>query len=222
MNLTNSIDDIWFTSDQHFGHENIIKYCSRPFCYVAEMNATIIERWNSVVKPNDLVFNLGDLTMSWKKEKIQEIYDQLNGTKILIKGNHDHRKTIPVDAFVSIHDHLQITGDGFDFILIHDPATASANHSSPQKYLCGHLHSSPDRRIYYNWIDVGVDAHDFTPVSLRNLLKLFEDETKKGLSPDELLQRSTSGYNQYVQRRRDPSRPSSNVSQLSQESKSSI
>lgn len=212
MQLTNPIDEIWLTSDQHIGHSNIITYCNRPFSSLDEMSKTLIERWNSVVKPHHLVFNLGDLTMSWKKEKIKEIYDQLNGTKILIKGNHDHRKTIPVEAFASIYDYLQIVGDEFDFILVHDPAAASSNHASAQKYLCGHLHSSPDRRMYYNWADVGVDAHNFTPVSLRTLLKLFDDETKKGLSPDELLQRSTSGYNQYVQRRRNPSRPSDNVS----------
>lgn len=203
---------IYFTSDQHFGHKNILTYTSRPFFYVEEMDTKLIENWNSVVSSEDLVYVIGDITMNYKKEKMKEIYDQLNGTKILIKGNHDHRKTIPVEAFESIHEQLQITGDGYDFILVHDPAPASANHMNGQKYLCGHLHSSPDRRVYYNWIDVGVDAHNFTPVSLEALLKLFEDETKKGLSTDELLLASASSYNKYVQRRRDPSRASSNIS----------
>lgn len=211
-NLLNlSEPKVWFTSDRHVGHVNILKYCQRPFYYVEEMNQALIDNWNSVVGPNDLVYDLGDITMSYKKDKMFEIYSQLNGKKILIRGNHDNPKTIPIEAFESIHKSLQITGEGYDFILIHDPATASANHMNAQKYLCGHLHSTPDRRVYYNWIDVGVDAHNFTPVSLETILKLFKDEAEKGLSAHELLQRSTSSYNQYVQRRRDSSRPSNNV-----------
>ena len=215
MNLTTqtipSDTKVWFTSDRHVGHTNIIRYCSRPFYYVEEMNQALMDNWNAVVGPNDLVYDLGDITMSYKKEKMLEIYNQLNGRKILIEGNHDKHKTIPVDAFESVHKALQIIGEGYDFILVHDPATASANHMDGQKYLCGHLHSSPERRVYYNWIDVGVDAHNFTPVSLETILKLFKDETEKGLSAHELLQRATSSYNQYVQRRSDPSYTSYHV-----------
>ena len=56
--------DIWFTSDSHFGHRNIITYSSRPFSSVEEMDETLIQNWNSVVKPNDLIFNLGDVFFS--------------------------------------------------------------------------------------------------------------------------------------------------------------
>ena len=202
---------IFFTSDQHFGHTNILKYCDRPFLSIEEMNETIIKNWNSIVNKEDTTYVVGDITMKYGKTRMKEIFDQLNGTKILITGNHDNKGNIPSECFLHVLKRLHITGEGYDFILIHDPAEASANHMNDQKYLCGHLHSSPDRKMYYNWYDVGVDANNFTPISLENILKQFEDETKKGFSTDELLLRSTSSYNQYAQRRCDSSRTPHNI-----------
>jgi calcineurin-like phosphoesterase family protein len=171
--------NIFFTSDPHYGHLNIIRYCNRPFQTVEEMDQVIIDNWNSVVKEDDLVYVIGDITMSYKKEKMKNIFDRLNGNKVLIKGNHDKRHTIPVESFIDIVERVRIVGDNYDFVLVHDPAEASANHSSGQKYLCGHLHSLKPDRIYHNWIDIGVDANDFTPISLEQVINLFENEATK-------------------------------------------
>jgi len=178
---------IFFTSDPHYGHLNIIKYCNRPFYYIEEMNKALINNWNSVVDKDDLVYIIGDLSMSYNKEKLKAILEQLNGTKILIKGNHDRTKNIPTECFQSIHDRLQITGENYNFILVHDPAEASANHFNKQKYLCGHLHRTINYHSYDNWIDVGVDANNFTPISLEKILKIFKNEDKEKLGIDELL-----------------------------------
>lgn len=174
----------------HFGHANIIKYCQRPFASTDEMDQTIIDNWNSVVGVDDLVYIIGDITMSFSKKRMKAIFDQLNGTKILIKGNHD-KGHIPYAAFESVVERLHIIGDGYDFILVHDPAEAAANHMDEQKYLCGHLHSFPQNRVYKNWIDVGVDANNFTPILLDECIKLFKDESEKELSVNELLQSGT-------------------------------
>ena len=83
------IPTIFFTSDLHFGHEGIIRMCNRPFQTLEEMDETLIKNWNSLAKPKDKVYVLGDFFMYYKKPKLREILNRLNGTKILIKGNHD-------------------------------------------------------------------------------------------------------------------------------------
>ena len=81
---------IFFTSDTHFGHTNIMKYCKRPFETVEEMDQTIIDNWNSVVRPEDIVFHLGDFGFCGSL-RLREIVDQLNGKIYLITGNHDRK-----------------------------------------------------------------------------------------------------------------------------------
>ena len=76
-------------SDTHFNHTNIIKYCNRPFKDVKEMNKAMIKNWNSVVSKRDVVIHLGDVALG-NKEEARKIIKQLNGRKILIKGNHDN------------------------------------------------------------------------------------------------------------------------------------
>lgn len=81
----------FFTSDTHFNHFNIIKYCSRPFSSTEDMNREMILRWNAVVAPEDIVYHLGDFAMG-KASEWPKILHQLNGArKILILGSHDRR-----------------------------------------------------------------------------------------------------------------------------------
>ena len=78
--------NIWFTSDTHFYHEQDFLYKPRGFESFEEMNEAIVERWNSVVKPGDIVYHLGDMVMSHYDINIIK---RLNGTIFLIRGNHD-------------------------------------------------------------------------------------------------------------------------------------
>lgn len=75
-------------ADTHFGHENIIKYCNRPFANAAEMDTYMIEVWNSIVGQDDVVWMLGDFALA-DKEKIRHLVRKLKGNKRLILGNHD-------------------------------------------------------------------------------------------------------------------------------------
>src|ERR1700690_2381531 len=77
----------WFTSDLHFGHNNIIRYCQRPFRDVHEMHNAMIQTWNETVKEGDEVYVVGDFSLSARYCK--EFLPRLNGTKILVVGNHD-------------------------------------------------------------------------------------------------------------------------------------
>lgn len=79
---------IYFISDTHFNHENIIKYCNRPFKNSKEMNETIIKNWNDIINENDIIYHLGDLALG-RKELIFDITKRLKGKKYLIRGNHD-------------------------------------------------------------------------------------------------------------------------------------
>ena len=81
---------IFAIADTHFGHENIIKYCNRPFKNAYEMDKTLIKNWNETVSNDDVVLHLGDFCLS-SKERAREICRVLNGKKILIMGNHDNR-----------------------------------------------------------------------------------------------------------------------------------
>lgn len=80
---------VFFTSDLHFGHENVIRFDKRPFMTVDEMDEELIRRWNAKVAEGDLVYVLGDLIWKSKNNDAPALLKRLNGSKILIKGNHD-------------------------------------------------------------------------------------------------------------------------------------
>ena len=75
---------IFFTSDHHFGHTNIIRFSERPFKTIEEMDDELINRWNEKVSSSDIVYHLGDISLA-RPERTKEIFDQLNGTIFLVK-----------------------------------------------------------------------------------------------------------------------------------------
>lgn len=79
---------IFFTSDTHFWHANVIRYCDRPYSSVEEMNEALVDNWNSVVRAEDTIYHLGDFSLS--RRAAETILPRLSGRKILVAGNHDH------------------------------------------------------------------------------------------------------------------------------------
>lgn len=77
----------WFTSDPHFFHNNVIRYCDRPFSSVEEMNEALIRNWNEVVRPGDTVICLGDFSLAFRP--VELFSARLMGDKFLVPGNHD-------------------------------------------------------------------------------------------------------------------------------------
>ena len=98
----------FFTADLHLGHSRILTYCHRPFISVEQMDAALIDNWNKKVGPKDTVYILGDFTFR-VTEKRQEYLDDLNGTKILIRGGHDKHVG---QLNIPVHDLLTINIDG--------------------------------------------------------------------------------------------------------------
>src|ERR1700744_1409385 len=92
---------IYFTSDTHFGHENIIRYSNRPFKDVEHMNEELVRRWNSRVGHTDIVYHLGDVALM-KGADPDSILIRLNGIIHLCPGNHDSKKTMGHSRWASV------------------------------------------------------------------------------------------------------------------------
>lgn len=185
-------DKLFFTSDTHFGHKNIIKYCNRPFKTVEEMNEALIENWNKIVPRDGVVVHCGDFTYPFKDSNIidqyQKYFSQLKGSIILIRGNHDE---IPLGVYESInnlgtrsfevHDQLMFNVDGVGMFASHYPATVFPG----QYQVFGHLHTLKDDTSFFikgktsdvlkpTQYDVGVDQNDFRPISYWELCNIFK------------------------------------------------
>ena len=95
---------IWFVSDTHFGHKNILKYTKRPFSSVEEMDEILIANWNNRVKEEDEVYHLGDVALC-SPNKLRKILDRLKGKIYLIRGNQDRSAEACRDRFEWIKDY---------------------------------------------------------------------------------------------------------------------
>ena len=155
---------IYFSADTHFSHENIIKYCNRPFENVEQMNETMISNWNKVVKSNDDIYFLGDFGLGTEKHLLP-IYNRLNGRKFLIVGSHDrHSVKLPwsgIDNIKVIHiEKIPIT-------LCHYAMRTWHKSHFNSWHLYGHSHGR--LQGFGKSFDVGVDAWNFTPVSFHDV-----------------------------------------------------
>lgn len=121
--MSNKSWTTWISSDQHYGHEAVIKFCDRPFSSVEEMNEAMIFNWNKVVKPEDLCIFVGDVFMHTKPQQIKEILSRLNGNrKILIFGNHDRERHKMMNlGFALVVDEMVMTIAGEKVHFSHYP-----------------------------------------------------------------------------------------------------
>lgn len=155
---------IYFIADTHFNHANIIKYCNRPFNNTYEMNEYIIQKWNSVVKKDDTVYHLGDVGFGQLQE-VKSLVERLNGTKILLKGNHDFKigtNTWKEIGFSEVYKKKIVLGN---LILTHAPTEEVGEN---QINVFGHIHDKPldERFDKDNHICVSCDVIDYTPISV--------------------------------------------------------
>lgn len=194
----------YFTADLHLGHENIIKYCDRPFSGVEEMNAAIVANWNAIVAPDDTVHVLGDVVMGRREETLLFI-GQLTGHKILYPGNHDHcwyghgPRALRHEAeyleagFEELRQGpIRTTLGGRDVLLCHLPYRGDSRGTDRYRehrpvdqglwLLHGHIHEKWRQRD--RMINVGVDVWDFKPVGEAILASLMEESSAaEGMPP---------------------------------------
>lgn len=164
---------IFVTSDTHFGHENIMKYCARPFKSVEEMNARMIENWNAVVTNEDIVYHLGDFALGNTDEALK-ILASLRGAKILLKGNHDSRKIVESPLWGGVIDYLELCNAATEkvrYVMSHYPFKSWNGSNWGSINLHGHCHGLIARTRQQ--IDVGADCFNFTPVELLAIPKIL-------------------------------------------------
>jgi len=158
--------NIFFTSDHHFMHKNIIRYEDRPFESVEEMNRELASRWNQVVGKDDVIFLLGDFCFGGQ-QLWRFILKGLNGVKYLVPGNHD--KSIVEECFVHTYPIMNLIVCGQRITLCHYPILSWYQRSRGAWHLHGHTHSKELPHQDPLRVNVGVDRWDFYPVSFNEL-----------------------------------------------------
>ena len=181
---------VFFTADLHFGHENIIRHCNRPFSSADEMDAALIRNWNATVGPRDEVYILGDLTMQ-PASKAHEYLEALKGRKFFIRGNHDRF----LDGFEPykhdlawVKDYHVLKYAGRKIVLFHYPIAEWDGFFRDSIHLYGHIHNSAASTARLPGglaFNVGVDCWGFRPISADQILTLAA-EKEKGVHDEQL------------------------------------
>ena len=181
----------FYISDWHYGHENVISFDARPFTSLEEMNAELVNRWNSAVSPGDQVYVLGDMFWCKGSEAIP-VLEKLNGQKFLIRGNHDRCNDGRfLKQFAKVADYMEIKDGGERVVLSHYPIPCFKNHFYGWCHLYGHVHTSFEwnmmKRVKFlmeelydkpcRMYNVGcmLPYMDYTPRTLDQILRLCGD-----------------------------------------------
>ena len=189
MNYKFDGSKVYFTSDTHFNHANIIGFCNRPFKSVEEMNEKLIENWNNVVGADDIVFHLGDFCLGGSAEWTK-VLDRLNGKIYLIQGNHDMKNLRQgyTNRFELITMQMHIEVGKQKIYLNHCPFLCYGGAYRDTWQLFGHVHTSKyntgkdKSRLAYLFptqYDVGVDNNNFTPVFFEQVKSIIKKQVEQ-------------------------------------------
>lgn len=188
MNFKFDRSRVFFTSDTHFNHANIIRYCQRPFKDVDEMNEVMIANWNNTVGNDDVIFHLGDFCLGEAAEWTK-LLDRLNGRIYLILGNHDLKNIRQgfIGRFEHVAMQMHIEVGKKRIYLSHYPFLCfEGGYKTDVWQLFGHVHTRSSNTdidagrlqfLYPTQYDVGVDNNDFTPI----LFELVREKITKQL-----------------------------------------
>jgi calcineurin-like phosphoesterase family protein len=171
-----SIMRTFITSDLHFGHKNIMSFCPQSRARfrndVNYMNEQMVAEWNSIVKPGDLVYILGDVAFL-PAQKAAEYMNRCNGRKILVQGNHD-RKTLNDPSFRScfeeVHHYLDINYNGHKCVMFHYPIAEWDQMHRGALHFHGHLHGGTSGMEEFRCRDMGMDATGMIVVEMERAI----------------------------------------------------
>lgn len=177
------MSNLFFTSDEHYGHANIIKFCNRPFKNIWESRDVIVAKHNAKVPKGSITYHLGD--MFWRTFPLKEALDTLNalnGQHYFIWGNHDElieRNEILQAGFIGIKDLHVIQSHDPKIVLCHYAMRTWRGSHRGTWQLYGHTHATlPDAGTLN--IDVGVDAWDFAPVAIEEIEAVMRNKIALG------------------------------------------
>lgn len=190
---------IFFTSDLHIGHRNILRFCQRPFLDLKDMATDIAANWNSVVGENDIIFDLGDMFWWNSRHEVKKFVDKLNGTIYKVPGNHDmdcrrlfelcdpEKVTVLDDiSVVWIENLFPETNRVTELWLSHMPLMTWPHRGNGAINLFGHIHSGPlstasmdvPEKDLHLWpkqqYDVGADNNNYTPIEIQEIFKKLD------------------------------------------------
>ena len=166
---------IFFVSDPHFDHANIIDYCKRPFSDVNEMNHVIEENWRTMIPSDGRVIFLGDMSFGRGSRSPRWWAERLNGRKIYIKGNHD--RGVGEHSNIKTVDRIAKSGllilSGCRIYLNHFPDNIPNDWKGWSVH--GHIHNNgPFLNVGRKRINVSLDVTKFKPVPLTRILEIIE------------------------------------------------
>lgn len=179
------MSNTWFTADTHFNHANIIRYCNRPFSSVEEHNEVILDNLNTLVKPEDTLFHLGDFSFG-----DHEIFRKRIRCRniIMIIGNHDPKfsngepKGFFKSLFPECHRILDVNiyfGNTYHMVLCHYAMRVWNRSHHGAFHLYGHSHGTlPDDPNSLSF-DVGVDCHEYKPISMSTVVEVMSRKSWK-------------------------------------------
>lgn len=198
INVTDTNTEIWFTSDTHFSHQGIINNCFRPYSTTNQMDKELIDNWNKVVKPNDVVFHLGDFFFSNSRnpettDRTNYLLGVLHGYIHLIRGNHDGRAITRAKGWCSVSDMLMVNCYKKQKIVLNHFCQLVWDKSHYGSWhLYGHSHGTlgqeNDKHKYSKLLkvlvdhmkihDVGVDNNNYFPISFWEVADIMEKKEK--------------------------------------------
>jgi calcineurin-like phosphoesterase family protein len=186
----------WFTADSHYGHANIIKYCKRPWKTAYEMDEALVANWNRVVRPEDVVYHLGDFAFK-SALAVAEYRKRLNGRICFVEGNHDKATWEAYQQDKSLFEWYRketskISINNKEFFLVHTASRVWDKSHIGTVHLYGHSHGTLCEDPFSLSMDVGIDAwaqkcrykrkaqesasDDYRPVSLDEVLEYLKDK----------------------------------------------
>jgi calcineurin-like phosphoesterase family protein len=190
MKLKLDHQNVWFASDYHFHHANVIKYDNRPFKDVDDMNEMLIDTWNHYIAKNDIVFYLGDFCFN--RKLLKETVDKLNGRIHYILGNHDNEKDLlKLNRFESVNDYINLMVSDEEnprkyqgIIMMHYPILSWDKAHHGNWHLHGHTHQNLEKVMpdYYKYkvLDISCNGWDYAPIHYTDIKEAMQaKETSK-------------------------------------------